>query len=162
MLRHGPLLRNGAVAVAAMLLVWISVAAWVDAAPPIWLPSGLACALAVRRGWSVMPGLWLGSVLGALQVQAMPGAFALRSLMSLEPLLVLLLAARWGPRRDVFHASRSWRCSCSPAGAETLRSAETRLAIPHGGGGSEADGVRRRRECAASSWPPGWALITLL
>ena len=38
---------------------------------------------------------------------AWPGlacALALGSLMSLEHLLVLLLAARWGPRRDVFHA----------------------------------------------------------
>ena len=104
MLRHLQLLRNGAVAVAVVLLVWFSQAALVDGVPPIWLPSGLACAFALRWGWSVMPGLWLGSVLGALQVQAMPGALALGSLMSLEPLLVLLLAARWGPHRDVFQA----------------------------------------------------------
>ena len=104
MLLHVPLLRNGAAAVAVVLLAWISQAASVDGGPPIWLPSGLACALALRWGWSVMPGLWLGSVLGALQAQAMPSALALGSLMSLEPLLVLLLAARWGPRRDVFHA----------------------------------------------------------
>ena len=74
MLRPLPLRRNGAAAVAVVLLVWFSQAASVDGGPPIWLPSGLACAL------------------------------ALGSLMSLEPLLVLLLAARWGPRRDVFHA----------------------------------------------------------
>jgi diguanylate cyclase (GGDEF)-like protein len=104
MLRHLQLLRNGAVAVAVVLLVWLSQAALVDGVTPIWLPSGLACAFALRWGWSVMPGLWLGSVLGALQVQAMPGALALGSLMSLEPLLVLLLAARWGPHRDVFQA----------------------------------------------------------
>ena len=104
MLRHLPLLRNGAAAVAVVLLVWISLAASVDGVPPIWLPSGLACALALRWGWSVMPGLWLGSVLGALQVQAMPGALALGSELSVEPLVVLLLAARWGPRRDVFQA----------------------------------------------------------
>ena len=106
MQRHLPLLRNGAAAVAVVLLVWISQAASVAGVPPIWLPSGLACALALRWGWSVMPGLWLGSVLGALQVQAMPGALASGSLMSLEPFLVLLLAARWGPRRDVFHDSK--------------------------------------------------------
>jgi len=104
MLRHLPLLRNGAAAVAVVVLVWISRAASVDGMAPIWLPSGLACALALRWGWSVMPGLWLGSVLGALQVQAMPAALALGSVLSVEPLMVLLLAARWGPRRDVFQA----------------------------------------------------------
>jgi len=105
MLRHLLLLRNGAAAVSVVLLVWTSQAASVDGVPPIWLPSGLVCALALRWGWSVMPGLWLGSVLGALQVQAMPGALALGSMLSVEPLMVLPLAARWGPRRDVFHAS---------------------------------------------------------
>jgi diguanylate cyclase (GGDEF)-like protein len=103
-LRHLPLLRNGAAAVAVVLLVWICQVARVDGVPPIWLPSGLVCALAFRWGWSVMPGLWLGSVLGAMQVQAMPGALALGSVLSVEPLMVLLLAARWRGQREVFHA----------------------------------------------------------
>jgi len=103
MLRHVPLLRNVAAAVGVVLLFWISQAASVDGVPPIWLPTGLVCALALRWGWSVMPGLWLGSVLGALLNQAMPSALAIGSLLCLDPFMVLL-AARWLHQRDVFHA----------------------------------------------------------
>ena len=56
-----------------------------------------------------MPGLWLSTVLGALQVQAMPGALALGSVLSVEPLMVLL-AARW-------LGSSPWpRCCWPPLG----------------------------------------------
>jgi hypothetical protein len=98
-----PLLRNGGAALALVLLALISRLTQVDGVPPIWLSTGLACALALRWGWSVMPGLWLGSVLGALPDQALPGALAMGSLMCVDPLMVLL-AARWLRQRDVFHA----------------------------------------------------------
>ena len=98
-----PLLRNGGAALALVLLALISRLTQVDGVPPIWLSTGLACALALRWGWSVMPGLWLGSVLEALPDQALPGALAMGSLMCVDPLMVLL-AARWLRQRDVFHA----------------------------------------------------------
>jgi diguanylate cyclase (GGDEF)-like protein len=98
-----PLLRNGGAVAALVLLALISRLTQVDGVPPIWLSTGLACALALRWGWSVLPGLWLGSVLGALPAQAMPGALAIGSLLCVEPFMVLL-AARWLRQRDVFHA----------------------------------------------------------
>jgi hypothetical protein len=81
MLRPVPLLRNGAAAVAVVLLVWFSQAASVDGGPPIWLPSGLAWpGLRPRPGQSDESGASFGSAAGGP------------------------LAARWGPRRDVLHA----------------------------------------------------------
>ena len=101
--RSLPMLRNGVAVAALVLLALISRLTQVEGVPPIWLSTGLVCALALRWGWSVMPGLWLGSVLGVLPDQTMPGALALGSLMCVDPLMVLL-AARWLHQRDVFHA----------------------------------------------------------
>jgi diguanylate cyclase (GGDEF)-like protein len=101
--RSLPLLRNGVAVAALVLLALISRLTQVDGVPPIWLSTGLACALALRWGWSVLPGLWLGSVLGALPDQPMPGALAIGSLLCVEPIMVLL-ASRWLRQRDVFHA----------------------------------------------------------
>ena len=101
--RSLPLLRNGVAVAALVLLALISRLTQVDGVPPIWLSTGLASALALRWGWSVLPGLWLGSVLGALPDQPMPGALAIGGLLCVEPIMVLL-ASRWLRQRDVFHA----------------------------------------------------------
>jgi hypothetical protein len=100
--RSLPLLRNGVAVAALVLLALISRLTQVDGVPPIWLSTGLASALALRWGWSVLPGLWLGSDLGALPDQPMPGALAIDSLLCVDPIMVLL-ASRWLRQRDVFH-----------------------------------------------------------
>ena len=87
-----------------VLLGLVSQAMQVDGVPPLWLPSGLACAFALRWGWRVMPGLWLGAVLLAIALQSAPLSLALLqgSLASIEPLMVVLVAHLLLPRRDPF------------------------------------------------------------
>jgi diguanylate cyclase (GGDEF)-like protein len=74
--------------------------------PAMWLPSGLGCALAIRWGWGVLPGLWLGSVLAEVAASGWAGqALLIGSLGCLEPLL-LVLVHRWFPHRDPFRSVR--------------------------------------------------------
>ena len=90
--------------VAYVVLALVCLEFRLEATPSIWLPSGLAMALAFRWGWSALPGLGLAAMLVAAWTH--PGPIhvpvLLGTLASLEPLLVSLLVPLCLPQRDPF------------------------------------------------------------
>ncbi len=63
---------------------------------PLWLPAGLALAIAMRWGWRTAPGLWLGMALGNVLIlqQAWPAALAIALGQAAAPLLAAYVLRR--------------------------------------------------------------------